>query len=336
MAKIITISEFQDFEAEARQNGEVLEHWEDSVAKFTVPQKVGNGGQLFFRLRDGCHIKIEEGKFHYPLCLDSHIPESQQLFLSFYSSGNFRIINPGLKAESDRTEGWRESCFSFMQDIQNIEYIPAQQRLQRIQLGINLDVLRALNSGLEVLPVQLQKWIEGKEIENFHQSLGTITPAIQIKLQEIRNCPYRGAIRQIYLESRMLDLLALQLTKWTELEQQPCYLPKLRRNDIERLYLAQEILSKNLENPPSLLELARQVGLNDNKLKWGFRHLFGKAVFEYFHDCQMQQAQNLLAQTQLSVTEIAHTVGYASLPSFSGAFRRRFGTSPRGYRDRCG
>jgi AraC family transcriptional regulator, transcriptional activator of the genes for pyochelin and ferripyochelin receptors len=80
-----------------------------------------------------------------------------------------------------------------------------------------------------------------------------------------------------------------------------------------------------------LIKLARQVGLNDYKLKRGFRQLFGTTVFGYLHAERMEKARTLLMNRQMKVTEVSHTVGYASLPSFSLAFRKRFGVSPRSY-----
>jgi len=48
-------------------------------------------------------------------------------------------------------------------------------------------------------------------------------------------------------------------------------LSPLRLADIERIHEARDILISNMQNPPSLFNLARQVGLNDTKLKRGFR-----------------------------------------------------------------
>jgi hypothetical protein len=55
------------------------------------------------------------------------------------------------------------------------------------------------------------------------------------------NAPYRGAAKQMYLQSKVFELLALHL-------------------DLICVHYTQEILTTQFENPPSLLELARQVG----------------------------------------------------------------------------
>jgi AraC family transcriptional regulator, transcriptional activator of the genes for pyochelin and ferripyochelin receptors len=105
-------------------------------------------------------------------------------------------------------------------------------------------------------------------------------------------------------------------------------------SDLDRLYQAREILLQDLENPPSLLDLAKQVGLNDYKLKAGFRRVFGTTVFGYLHEQRMTQAHDLLTSSDLPVTEIANQVGYTSLSAFSTAFKKFFGIRPSSCRIR--
>ncbi|MDF5721948.1 MAG: AraC family transcriptional regulator, partial [Rhizonema sp. PD37] len=94
---------------------------------------------------------------------------------------------------------------------------------------------------------------------------------------------------------------------------------------------AREILLKNLDNPPSLIQLARQVGLNDRKLKLGFRYCFGTTVFGYLHDYRMELAHKLLIEKNMNVTQVARKVGYASLSSFHHAFRKKFAVNPKSF-----
>nr|WP_235926987.1 helix-turn-helix transcriptional regulator [Gloeocapsopsis dulcis] len=87
-----------------------------------------------------------------------------------------------------------------------------------------------------------------------------------------------------------------------------------------------------MKHPPALLDLAKLVGLNDFKLKQGFRHLFGTTVFGYLQTCRMEQAQQLLSDRSLSIAEIAQRVGYASASQFCHAFKRYAGMKPSDYR----
>ncbi|NJP11476.1 MAG: helix-turn-helix transcriptional regulator [Leptolyngbyaceae cyanobacterium RU_5_1] len=107
--------------------------------------------------------------------------------------------------------------------------------------------------------------------------------------------------------------------------------PSLKPDDIDRIYYARKILLQNLGHPPSLMELARAVGMNDRKLKEGFRQVFGTTVFGCLHDYRMEQARSLLRERQLNVKQVARVVGYASPTSFHAAFCKRFGMTPGAY-----
>ena len=91
-------------------------------------------------------------------------------------------------------------------------------------------------------------------------------------------------------------------------------------------------MQRSFAEPPSLLALARQVGLNDCKLKQGFRHLFGTTVFGYVHRCRMEAAKALLGDRDLNIAIVANRVGYASPSRFCHAFKRYTGLTPSDYR----
>ena len=76
----------------------------------------------------------------------------------------------------------------------------------------------------------------------------------------------------MYLESKVWELMALQLAQITEnSEQQNQYF--LKSADRERLERARQILGDRFDNPPSLSNLAQEIGLNECALKRGFRQL---------------------------------------------------------------
>lgn len=105
----------------------------------------------------------------------------------------------------------------------------------------------------------------------------------------------------------------------------------LRASDIDPIHLAKEILQRRMDDPPSLLELARLAGLNDRKLKQGFRQVFGTTVFGYLHDYRLEQARQLLSTDTMSVAEVAYAVGFSNRSYFAIAFRRKFGVNPSEY-----
>ena len=104
-------------------------------------------------------------------------------------------------------------------------------------------------------------------------------------------------------------------------------------DDIERVRRARELLLGRMDSPPKGPVLARLVGLNEFKLKIGYRQAFGVTMGEDLREARLVRAHALLSKGGRTVTDAALTVGYGNVGDFGIAFRRRFGVSPREVRD---
>ncbi|APD13418.1 helix-turn-helix transcriptional regulator [Pandoraea pulmonicola] len=90
---------------------------------------------------------------------------------------------------------------------------------------------------------------------------------------------------------------------------------------------AREVLDARLQTPPSLPELAREVGINVNKLCAGFREQLGVTVQGYVRERRLAMAYELLSARRISVSEAAWQCGYTD-SHFAKVFRARFGMLP--------
>jgi AraC family transcriptional regulator, transcriptional activator of the genes for pyochelin and ferripyochelin receptors len=176
------------------------------------------------------------------------------------------------------------------------------------------------------IPQSLQHLFRDLDQPYFYRH-GVTTSEMQLALQQLLRCPFQGATKRMYLESKMLELLALM----TEQEQANRLVMPIQMDEVDRIHEARKILLQRINHPPSLIELARLVGLNDNALKRGFRRVFGTTVFGYLHDYRLEQAQQLLASGEMNVSEVAAVIGFESRSYFSIAFRKKFGMNPKEY-----
>jgi AraC-like DNA-binding protein len=181
-----------------------------------------------------------------------------------------------------------------------------------------------------IVPRQFMNMLHEKEEQYFWRGKKSSTKnAILSQIIENR---YAGSMQRLFLESRVLELMAFQLQECLgDSDQGGEYLKPLKSSDLERIHAARELLVKDFENPPSVAQLARSVGINEKKLKNGFRQVYGKPVFEYFRDFRLDHAREILASGTVTVSETAYRIGYQSLSHFSRAFRRRFGLNPKDY-----
>jgi AraC family transcriptional regulator len=99
-----------------------------------------------------------------------------------------------------------------------------------------------------------------------------------------------------------------------------------------RLRLIDERL-KEIRASPTLTELASLCNLSVRQLTRAFRASRGRSIGDHVAQCRLDNAKRLLA-TEESVKAIAYSLGFASPSSFSFAFRRATGETPREFRQR--
>ncbi|QES87507.1 helix-turn-helix domain-containing protein [Rhizosphaericola mali] len=172
----------------------------------------------------------------------------------------------------------------------------------------------------------------GKSIEvlspsMLHPKELPITAEMKQIIFAIINCPLEKGFKRIFLESKVIELLILQLTQVKENNHLLCE-SVLRKDDREKIYEAKEILEKQIENPCSLLQLSEMVGINDFKLKKGFKEVFGTTVFNYLSDFRMQKAKDMILENRQTIAEIAYEIGFKNPQHFTAAFKRKYGYLP--------
>jgi AraC-like DNA-binding protein len=85
----------------------------------------------------------------------------------------------------------------------------------------------------------------------------------------------------------------------------------------------------------SIRELALEFHLSPSYLQRLFKHQTGVCMGGWLNEQRLQRAAHLLANSYMSVKEIAHNVGYEHASSFIRAFERRFTQAPARYRKQC-
>jgi AraC-like DNA-binding protein len=207
----------------------------------------------------------------------------------------------------------------------------ANQPIKWVSVHIEPEVFRSFsgNPAGEV-PAALQHLIGAPDREYYVRS-GQATPAMQVALQQILHCPYQGFTQRMFLESKVWELMSLLLEQ--ETETQPGNRPSvcLKPDDVDRIHQARAILLQQLSDPPSLTQLARQVGLNECTLKRGFRQVFGTTAFGYLHHYRLEYARQLLTTNEMTVAVVARSIGFAC-NYFTRAFCQKFGCTPAAYR----
>lgn len=177
--------------------------------------------------------------------------------------------------------------------------------------------LSLLGSAVEMLPKNFQIAAEQRNLCYFknHEWQPRLRAVVTQLAREEFASPLAG---RLFLESKMLEIVAIMLDFQHRSTQDMAFLP---RRDEEKIRFARLILEQNLSNPPSLAQLARRIESNEFTLKRGFKLLFGMPVFKFLQKMRMEKAAELLRDGQLQVAEVAMAVGYENVSAFTRAFQ---------------
>lgn len=152
--------------------------------------------------------------------------------------------------------------------------------------------------------------------------------AMVLAINDILACSFKGAIRRTYMRAKALELLSMAINALGKNANRGLRI-KFSDADMEKIVLSRTIMTQDLESTLTLAELARNVGLNRTKLALGFRAVYGTSVRAFWRDTKLNRARELLRNNGARVTEVALSMGYSEISSFTRAFGRKFGVSPR-------
>ena len=222
-------------------------------------------------------------------------------------------------------------------DIAVVSYLPNTRG--RVQLSGFTPVIGA---GLQVAPALLSKYLDRDMArlpetvkrmlageKSFRHILALPMPPRAWEIVgRMMGHPCGNPMENLYFETRALELLFLSvkaLSRCKEATGQGSSV--LSRRDAGQICAARDILFKEFQNPPSLTSLARRVGTNECKLKWGFRKAFGTSAYQCLKKHRMDLARDMI-ETDINVSAAAQAVGYINVSHFITAFKQRHGITP--------
>lgn len=159
---------------------------------------------------------------------------------------------------------------------------------------------------------------------------GIISPSMAIVLNQLINYNLNTSIKSLYFKGKAYELLSLYFNRSSEADVEQC--PFLvDETNVIKIRKAKDIIVARMAEPPSLQELADEIGLNLKKLKEGFKQIYGDSVFSFLFDYKMEVARKLLESGENNVNEVGLKVGYSTASHFIAAFKKKYGTTPKKY-----
>ena len=250
---------------------------------------------------------------------------SLNININFQTKGHLHTHFNGLRHDLDMRPGRHNLVYT--PEGGEWHRIGAQDDLEMLHISIDRAYFRNLIGTEGAWCNRILRELEAERPFSGIHGTGSITPLMQQLIRSLRQQAPQGPMHNLLQQSRLLQLLSLQLEQFVAHE--TTSVPgSVSRQDAERLQWLKAYLDLHFLEELSLTQLARLSLLNEFKLKKGFKQLYGTTVFGYIKGLRMTYATRLLRDHRLLIEEVAGMLGYEHAHHFSAAFKKHFGNKP--------
>jgi len=214
---------------------------------------------------------------------------------------------------------------------QNIT-IPGGKNVIATVLSVHRDLYSDLDNCLEgEFPSVFVNTIADIQGKNTFFFQGNSDFQLSTALKKLADTEMSNVEDFIFASSDVSNALGHFIRNYKEEQNPSQYRVLLNKYDLECLNLARDIIVGNLDNAPTIPILAKMVGINQQKLKKGFKNIFGVTINKFLIKKRMESAKVLLSQDNNSIRYVARQVGYTNQSHFSSKFREHFGMLPKDF-----
>lgn len=168
------------------------------------------------------------------------------------------------------------------------------------------------------------------EIDFYHH--GNYSLGIANLLTDMYELTAKDFTRRTFLEGMANLILSLQILQYLDDKNDVDGQKLLRSSELKQIHLLANKIESRIAEISTIEIMAKDVGLNVNKLQEGFKMLYGYTVNNYVQKKRLDAAYNLLTNTDLTISEIVIAIGLSSKSYFSKIFKEKYSLSPSDYR----
>lgn len=191
---------------------------------------------------------------------------------------------------------------------------------------------------VEVMPQMSRDYLEqeyGGQFDRVRDAFASLNdsddfPELRAVLSRLWPRPGDEQRSQLYYEGKVFEVMGL-IVERTKVRP-----PQARRavssEDRDRILNVASYIDDHCASTLKVPDLARAACMSPTKFKGCFKAITGSTVTEYVQGRRISQAEQLLRQPDLSIEQVARTVGYTCASRFAELFRRETGLLPSEYR----
>jgi AraC-like DNA-binding protein len=273
---------------------------------------------------DGIRMGHAISKFHTLTSFNASSANTDMVRLHIGLKGNYSFRYQQLDTTFDLIGGHHNILYS-----KDFDMTVHNRTLELETFGVQFPketFLRFTQNSTDLLKRFADKIMNGESVLLTDQ-WGAVDLPIQQVVEQVVHNRYTGDLQQLFLLSKSIEILVLCAESCQKAADKKEVFLKTD-TDKEKIIAARDLVNERVHCPPSLSEIAAAVGLNEYKLKRGFKETFQTTVFGYLTDQRLLLARRYLLDTEKTAAEIAYELGYSTPQHFNNAFKRHFGHTP--------
>jgi len=271
-----------------------------------------------------CHhnlfsVYVQDFVFYEDLFLQYQQPD--YISINYYDSVSGEELEPGNRLSCDFIKG-HMSCGSLYQAIYH-KHVPIR------------------STGIVIIPEFYETYLKNKypgEYEDLRSAFMGVNglgdfPELVLLLRQIRNYRGTGIGAKLFYEGKVAEALSLIVEKTKPAAASYAYAARsLSGQDLDNLAFVTAYIDDHFAEELHLEPLARMACMGMTKLKYSFKLATQCTITEYIQKKRMHCAEQLLANSELNINQIAQSVGYKNSSRFCELFRKHTGATPNEYR----
>lgn len=297
-----------------------------------LPTSVGKGSITAFTFDYGISLMLFNCQLKENLKIVYRAEQTHPVHFNFCLNGDFRHslaegaityqLNPLAGSITTNPNSCSQS-FDFPKGMA-IRHANLQVLRSAYLEKVDCDVTRMPDKLAEVF-----QEVEGKKPFLYE---GNYTVSTSACIKSILDTTHEGLVRSAYTEAKSLEIFSLQLKQFEDDLNPKHRFIALKKYDLDRILAAKELLILDLQNAPTIVELAKRSGINQQKLKKGFKQVFDQTINQYLRNTRLETAKFMLIEGKSSIQDISKKVGYSNQSHFARRFKEKYGLLPKDVR----
>lgn len=307
--------------------GTITERWGEYV--LNVDNDNAKGKITFFTLEWGASILEYDITFLDDITLVMDTSEYNPIHFTYTSEG-YCFHRFEKEDKKRKLETFQSAIITSKDGGYNYGYFKKDLKIHIhiIQISRILFLKKRLNNG-DVLNKRLYEVFHDQQHENVFAYFGTYNLKLTNLIKQFNKVKQKGMIRMLIKEGIIYQILSehiLQHNKDVKLNND--LQTTLTKNEIKAIRKLAQRINKNVADEYIVSDLADEIGVTQAKLQEGFKLLFSRTVIEYLRHVRLEEARDLLNNSDYNISQVVYSIGFSSRSYFSKIFKKKYGISP--------